>query len=363
MKLYSFIAAIFISLNAFSYNDVDKKVKVVKPIYETPQVISKGDAADDPAIWLNQTNPSKSLIFGTDKRSGIYTYNLNGDKINYVELGDINNIDTRTINVTDDDGLELGPYSFIFASNRTLNTLDVWVFSDDNINLALKNNNFALPKEPYIRSKSNVEVYGVCGGYDSTFGLIAFLTADGSSDVELWSYNSLGLTLLTTFKNANAIQSEGCVYDDENRTLFISEEQDRGILRAYIINDELDFNSPSVIDNRSGLINGDPEGVTLYKTSKKEGYVIVSSQGDDTFNLYNRLSPHEYIGSFKIGHSKDIDGVTDTDGISAINFNLNKDFSSGLFVAQDGTNDGKSKVKRQNFKLVSFEEIIKSLDL
>ena len=85
MKLYSFIAAIFISLNAFSYNDVDKKVKVVKPIYETPQVISKGDAADDPAIWLNQTNPSKSLIFGTDKRSGIYTYNLNGDKINYVE--------------------------------------------------------------------------------------------------------------------------------------------------------------------------------------------------------------------------------------------------------------------------------------
>ena len=38
----------------------------------------------------------------------------------------------------------------------------------------------------------------------------------------------------------------------------------------------------------------------------------------------------------------------DTDGISAINFNLNNDFKRGLFVAQDGTNDGKLKVKRQN---------------
>ncbi|MDA9040291.1 phytase [Gammaproteobacteria bacterium] len=164
-------------------------------------------------------------------------------------------------------------------------------------------------------------------------------------------------------ENGNAIQSEGCVYDDENRTLFISEEQDRGILRAYNIDDELDFSSPIVIDNRSGYINGDPEGVTIYKTSEKEGYVIVSSQGDDTFNLYDRLSPYKYIGSFKIGHFKEIDGVTDTDGISAINFNLNNDFKRGLFVAQDGTNDGKLKVKRQNFKLVSFDEILKSLDL
>jgi len=347
----------------FSASFIDKDIQVVKPSYETPQVVSKGDAADDPAIWFNKSNPSKSLIFGTDKRSGVYTYNLNGEKVNYTELGNINNIDTRTINITDDDGLDLGPYSFIFASNRTLNSLDIWAFSDTNMNLAIDNNNFNLPKKPYIRAKSDVEVYGVCGGYDKTFGLIAFLTADGSSEIELWSYSSLGLTLLTTFKNGNAIQSEGCVYDDENRTLFISEEQDRGILRAYNIDDELDFSSPIVIDNRSGYINGDPEGVTIYKTSEKEGYVIVSSQGDDTFNLYDRVSPYKYIGSFKIGHSKKIDGVTDTDGISAINFNLNDDFKRGLFVAQDGTNDGKLKVKRQNFKLVSFDEILKSLDL
>ena len=227
----------------------------------------------------------------------------------------------------------------------------------------LNKGNFKIPNQPYISAKSNLKVYGVCAGYDKTFGLIAFLTADESPKVEVWSYGPFGMTLLTTFNNANATQSEGCVYDDENRRLFISEEQDRGILRSYDINDKLDFSSPLIIDDRSGFISGDPEGLTIYKTSLKNGYVLVSSQGDDTFNLYDRSAPHNYLGSFKISHSNDIDGVTDTDGIFAINFDLNEDFPKGLLVAQDGTNDGKYEVEKQNFKLVSFSEILNSLKL
>ena len=44
-------------------------------------------------------------------------------------------------------------------------------------------------------------------------------------------FKNKSLSLIHEFKNADAAQSEGCVYDDENQTLFISEEQDRGILR------------------------------------------------------------------------------------------------------------------------------------
>ena len=35
----------------------------------------------------------------------------------------------------------------------------------------------------------------------------------------------------------------------------------------------------------------------------------------------------------------------------------------GLFVLQDGTNDGKNKVKRQNFKYISFADVLEKLDL
>ena len=37
----------------------------VEAIYETPPVVTKGDAADDPAIWVNKSNPSNSCLLYT----------------------------------------------------------------------------------------------------------------------------------------------------------------------------------------------------------------------------------------------------------------------------------------------------------
>ena len=54
----------------------------IYPIYETEAVKTSGDAADDPAFWLNKTNPEKSIVLGTDKKSGIYTYDLSGKTLN-----------------------------------------------------------------------------------------------------------------------------------------------------------------------------------------------------------------------------------------------------------------------------------------
>lgn len=336
----------------------DKIVYVIKPSAETPQVVTKGDAADDPVIWLNNLSTSNSLIFGTDKKSGVYTYDLDAKKIGYTKLGNINNIDLRSVNLD-----EIGNYTFIFASNRTTSTLDLWIYEDKAMDALAKSKNFNIEKNPSFKGSANMIVYGVCAGYDQEFGIVAFITEDEGSRVQMWSYSESGLFLLKTFNNANAVQSEGCVYDDENRTLLISEEQDRGILRAYKINSSLDFSNPTIIDSRSGNIDDDPEGVTIYKTSTNDGYILLSSQGDNSFNVYNRTEPYNYLGSFKIGHSGTIDNVNDTDGIDVVSARLNNKYPKGLLVVQDGTNDGKKIVKRQNFKYVSFEEVIKALDL
>ena len=42
---------------------------------------------------------------------------------------------------------------------------------------------------------------------------------------------------------------------------------------------------------------------------------------------------------------------------------INDNYKKGLLVVQDGTNDGSRIVKRQNFKYISFEDVIKVLDL
>jgi 3-phytase len=56
---------------------------------------ANADAADDPAIWRNPANPAASLIVGTDKRAGLYVYDLTGRQRSFVNAGRVNNVDLR----------------------------------------------------------------------------------------------------------------------------------------------------------------------------------------------------------------------------------------------------------------------------
>ncbi len=353
LKKASFILAFFLSVS------INSEIVEVEAIYETPPVVTKGDAADDPAIWVNKRNPSNSIIFGTDKKSGIYSYNLQGQELSYTNLGNINNIDTRTINVGDDENVL--DFTFLFASNRTLGSVDLWVFEDNETREKLENNSWEVPSKPSFRGKSDIIVYGICAGIDPKYGLVAFLTEDTGPRVEVWNLTEDGLNLITTFNNGG--ESEGCVYDDQNRTLFISEEEVRGVLKAYRLDDSFDFSEPYIVDSRDGQIGGDPEGVSLYKTPNNSGYLILSSQGDSKFNLYDRNYPYDYITSFRIGSSKSIDNVTDTDGIETINFKLSDEYPEGIMIAQDGYNKDGLWSKKQNFKFVSFQDILEAVDV
>ena len=286
LKKASFILAFFLSVS------INSEIVEVEAIYETPPVVTKGDAADDPAIWVNNRNPSNSIIFGTDKKSGIYSYNLQGQELSYTNLGNINNIDTRTINIGDDENVS--DFTFLFASNRTLGSVDLWVFEDNETREKLENNSWEVPSKPSFRGKSDIIVYGICAGIDPKYGLVAFLTEDTGPRVEVWNLTEDGLNLITTFNNGG--ESEGCVYDDQNRTLFISEEEVRGVLKAYRLDDSFDFSEPYIVDSRDRQIGGDPEGVSLYKTPNNSGYLILSSQGDSKFNLcllYTSPSPRD----------------------------------------------------------------------
>lgn len=377
--------------------NISSKSFEVSPIFETPPVQTKGDAADDPAFWLNKAVPSDSIIFGTDKRSGIYAYDLKGNFITFSEAGEINNIDLRTIDLDYKTGESTTkqPYTFLVGTNRSLNTIDLWVFFDSDLAGSMfvrslmdmnkktkpsarmrlsdeSSSEFTIPEKPDFRIQSESNIYGVCAGIHPKYGLVAFVTEDRGPNVEIYYLGANGLDLLSTFSNGG--ESEGCVFDDENLTLIISEENLRGNLKAYKFDQNFDLQEePIIIDTRSGNINGDPEGVSIYKTNINEGYIVLSSQGDSKFNLYNRKSPYEYISSFKVVSNKNVDGLSDTDGIETSNFfydceediyeDLCNTYPDGIMIAQDGYNyDGEDK-KNQNFKLISFKEVLDNLDV
>ena len=346
-----------VTLISFFSSAFANDVKYIFPIAETPQVPLDGNA-DDPAIWLDKEDSKLSLVFGTDKYRGIYTYNLKGNIIGFSESGRVNNIDLRSL-YTDTSNYK----TFIFGSNGTKNTLDLWVYANEEIHQGSLKNDFSLSEKPHISVLTNFLSYGVCAGYDKDLGLIAFVTEAKGSRVQVWQYADDELTLIHTFNNGDAYESEGCVYDDENRTLFISEENDRGVIRAYKITNELRFNNPAVIDTREGNIIGDPEGLAILNTDNKNGYLIASSQGSSTFNIYDRNAPYSFIDKFSVNANGSFDAVSDTDGIDIINTYLNEDFPSGMIVVQDGHNTGEEEISKENFKYLSLKDLVAELGL
>ena len=331
----SFLLALFLSTEYLTASDLDYK-------YETQSVTSLGDAADDPAIWFNQSNPTESLIFGTDKRKGIHVYDIYGNELAFSKQGATNNVDLRVINKD----------VHVVVSNRTLSTLDYWIFPEENLFDYFK----TITSDPFSEDvmhyhlKANMNVYGVCIGIVGGKPYAA-LTEEEGPTIQLWDLTSKQVinTLDITADEKNVPKSgneaEGCVFDDENKHLLISREGERGYLKAFK-SDTLEM--IKVVDSRDGNITGDPEGLAIYATSENDGYIILSSQGGNEFNLYDRQNL-TFIEKFKIN------GVEDTDGLDVTNNQVKGTFPDGFLVGQDGRN----LPSNQNFKIISMEDVLK----
>src|SRR3546814_5500042 len=101
--------------------------------------------------------------------------------------------------------------------------------------------------------------------------------------------------------------------------------------------------------------------MAIYKQDDGKGYLVVSSQGNDSYALFRREGDSAYVGSFRIGAdiAAGIDGVSETDGLDVTSRAAGPGFPRGLMVVQDGRNV--SPPENQNFKLVPWERIAEAL--
>ena len=118
----------------------------------------------------------------------------------------------------------------------------------------------------------------------------------------------------------------------------------------------------------SDYLYADVEGLTIYEAAGKDGYLLVSSQGNNTVAVYERQGDNRYLGSFEVADGE-IDGVNETDGMMVTNVNLGGAFPGGLLVMQDGQNspvvyDKNAQIREgSNFKFVSWADIAKKMGL
>jgi 3-phytase len=110
-------------------------------------------------------------------------------------------------------------------------------------------------------------------------------------------------------------------------------------------------------------LKDDIEGVGIYDLGGGRGYIIVSSQGNNSYAVYRREGDHAYLGSFAVAAdpARGIDGISETDGLDVSSANLGPGLEHGAMVAQDGRNV--LPVENQNFKVVPWTTIASALKL
>jgi len=326
----------------------------VLPAVETAPVLSHDDAADDPAIWIHPTDPGRSVVIGTDKRSGLLVFDLSGALLQSVPDGRMNNVDVATGFRLDGELADLA-----IASCRDDDTIAVYRIDAGSRRLHGAGPRIATGLE---------EAYGLCVYRSERTGELYAFVSDKSGLVQQWRLSDApgagsGVSgeLVRTIEVGETV--EGMVADATHGALYVGEEE----VGLWRYGAEPDGGSRRALVDRvapRGRPVADIEGLAVYSLEDGTGLLIASSQGDDTFAVYAREGGNEYLFSFSIGANEEagIDGVTHTDGIAVTERSLGAAFAQGLFVAQDDENTDGGEVLRQNFKLVPWERIERAME-
>ncbi|MCB2089493.1 MAG: phytase [Sphingomonadaceae bacterium] len=310
------------------------------PVYAVAETVPVGtaneDAADDPAIWRNPDDPAASLVVATDKKGGLYVYDLKGAQRSFTPAGRVNNVDL----------IDLGDGQIVvIASDRNdplQASLPVFLLDPGSGKLAAIG----------ALSGGAGEAYGICARKDGSGIRVASILKDGTVFEQ---HFGLSRGVVAPFVTAYPLrkvpsQAEGCVYDPRDGTLYVAEE-DVGIWRFPA---EGVGTLAAPVDSRQ--LVADVEGLAILPDGSDGGFLVASSQGDNAFALF-RLPDMVPAGRFRIAAGA-LGATEETDGIEAKAGDFGPDYPRGIFIAQDGQNGSEA----QNFKFVPLQSIFAAIE-
>ncbi|MCS3532952.1 phytase [Chryseobacterium sp. JUb7] len=291
--------------------------KKLKPTAVTETVLYD---TDDPAIWINPEDASKSIIIGTDKdtNGGLYAFNLEGKIVNKVlGLKRPNNVDIEY-------GFSLNGKKIDIAAATERETNKVKLYSLPDLKEV---GEFSVFDGETERGPMGISMYRV----PQTGEIYAIVgRKSGPSDGYLWQYKLIekdgkisGEVVRKFGKYSGLKEIESIAVDDEMGYIYYSDEQ-FGVHQYYA--DPAKGNEEIAVFGK-GDFKSDVEGISIYPTSSDTGYILVSNQQKDTFNVYARENPAKgIIAEIPVS-------TRESDGSEVTNLNLGPQFPKGVFVA------------------------------
>jgi myo-inositol-hexaphosphate 3-phosphohydrolase len=351
--------------------------------YENPFSTFEGPDSDDPAIWANPADGGDSIVITTYKNGGLRVHDLAGQELQRIEPADIryNNVDVL-YNVALGDGL----VDIAIASDRANDTLAI--FSIDPLTRQLTDITAASLKDP------GFSIFGVDDGEATAYGLAGYTSpidgshyvfvtqADGNKIAQLRIEDAgggtLGASIVRTLElptdggDPADFQSEGISIDRETGIGYVTVEDELGLL-AFQAEPTGDGTFEVVAPIDFEAFTPDLEGVAILYGRRGEGALVVSSQGDSSFAVFDRKT-WEFKGSFAIGEGRRADGSEGCDGLEIFSGALGDAFPRGLLVAHDGSNDppyvivtpddeGEVQNYNSNFKYVDMRDVADALGI
>ena len=314
---------------------------------ETEPTQHSGDSADDPAIWVDEQDPARSLVIGNDKQGALETYDLDGSLVERIESSTTfwGNVDVRQ-----DVPLPSGASDVVAVAN---NGLRLYAVNPETRKLS-----------PLTADGASLDTgggEGVCLYANPDGGLSVFMVfiSGNVRQFALEDDGAGGLALDQVREFEVGSEAEGCMVDDQNHALYISEEN-VGLWRYDA--DPAGGDERVMIDELKpeGHGTADIEGVTLVDDGSGKGLIITSSQAPfgvpSYFNTFDRATG-AYRSSFRIADGPNADGCSHTDGITATAEPLGPDYPEGVFICQDDENTSPGVSGNQNFKLTRLENV------
>jgi 3-phytase len=349
--MFFLITLFFCFYNCFGQNLINNQS--IPFIQETIATEPVQTDPDDPAIWIHPNQSELSLLICTDKKAstdGLYVFNLDGKIIQRIDnLDRPNNVD-----------VEYG-----FKINETY-SIDLAVLTErEQSRLRIFSININTRQLDELNGGNTTVFTNSTGGQAAPMGIGLYKRVDDGKiyaivsrkdgpkrgylgQYELvWNGQSIDLKFIRYFGDFQGSEIESIVVDDQLGFIYYSDEK-YGI-HKYNVDPTNNQTEQIGFINTTNVWQGDSEGLALYTTSDKTGYLIATDQlkNGSIFRIYERQGNNAYITSIRTS-------AVSTDGIDATSHPLNKKFSSGLLIVMNEIN--------KNFLLYDWGNIQKELD-